>query len=145
MKPLNSHFPRRIYSWKIWSSSKFIVPVKIHHFSLIFYSNDRHRHSGNDVVRLTASYFYFCHPSHCLSLVELRPSSSISTSFVVPLRGDWAIFRTGYWQNVMSHGKIPWNAVGNWIQATGRTECEIPCSPTELLWLNVIYLPANKS
>jgi len=30
--------------------------------------------------------------SHCLSMVELRPSSSLSTGCVVSLRGDWAIF-----------------------------------------------------
>ena len=30
--------------------------------------------------------------SHCLSIVELRPSSSLSTGCVVSLRGDWAIF-----------------------------------------------------
>jgi len=30
--------------------------------------------------------------SHCLPMVRLRPSSSMSTGCVVPLRGDWAIF-----------------------------------------------------
>jgi len=30
--------------------------------------------------------------SHCLSMVELRPSSSMSTGCVVSLREDWAIF-----------------------------------------------------
>jgi len=30
--------------------------------------------------------------SHCLSVVGLWPSSSLSTGCVVPLRGDWAIF-----------------------------------------------------
>ena len=30
--------------------------------------------------------------SHCLSMVGLQPSSSLSTGCVVSLRGDWAIF-----------------------------------------------------
>ena len=34
-------------------------------------------------------FIYFC---HCLSMVEFRPSSSLSAGCVVSLRGDWAIF-----------------------------------------------------
>jgi len=51
--------------------------------------------------------------SHRLSLVELRPSSSLSTGRVVSLRGDWAIFchagseRVGRVWSV--RGKIPWS------------------------------------
>ena len=48
--------------------------------------------------------------SHCLSIVELQPSSSLSAGCVVPLRGDWAIFlprwlRAGC-QSVISQGEI---------------------------------------
>jgi len=35
---------------------------------------------------------FFFPISHRLSMVELRPSSSLSTGCVVSLRGDWAIF-----------------------------------------------------
>ena len=37
----------------------------------------------------TIVFFYL---SHCLSVVGLEPSSSLSTGCVVSLRGDWAIF-----------------------------------------------------
>jgi len=35
---------------------------------------------------------FFFPIGHCLSMVGLRPSSSLSTGCVVSLRGDWAIF-----------------------------------------------------
>jgi len=49
----------------------------------------------NSKIKHTSLWYFFCYPIHRLSVVGLRPSSSISTGCVVPLRGDWAIFCHG--------------------------------------------------
>jgi len=80
--------------------------------------------------------FYF---SHCLSMVGLQSSSSMSTDCVVLLKGDWTIFRhagSGRVGRVWSARKntVKYSATaGNWTRATGRIDSEIH-SPTELSW-----------
>ena len=70
--------------------------------------------------------------SHCLSIVEFRPSSSLSTGCVVSLRGDWAIFchagsgrvgrvRSARWKSL----EILRRGCGNWTRVTGRTDSEL--------------------
>ena len=58
----------------------------------------------------SAKFFYV---SHSVSVVGLRPSSSISTACVLLLKGRLSHFLPRWlkmgWQNVISQGKIPWN------------------------------------
>jgi len=86
---------------------------------------------------LFSNYF-----SHCLSIVELRPSFLISTGCVVPLRGDWATFRhPGSRPSVINQGKIPWNTP-SWpgIEPGPRIDQTVRSihSPAELSWLNYV-------
>ena len=79
--------------------------------------------------------------SHRLSVVGHRPSFSMTTGCVMPLRGDWAIFclaGSGLAQNGLAEcdqlGKNQlkcsimagnWTLAGNWTRATGRTDSDI--------------------
>jgi len=69
--------------------------------------------------------------SHRLSVVGLRPSSSLPTGCVVSLRGDWAIFchaSSGRVGRVRSTGKNPLKCsavAGIWTRNTERTDSEI--------------------
>jgi len=83
--------------------------------------------------------------SVCLSVVGLRPSSSLSTGCVVSLRGDWAIFsfelKTG-WQNAISQGKILWNTPP-WLGIEpGPQGGQTVSYPAELSW--AFYLLGDK-
>ena len=53
-----------------------------------------------DVIGVWLEFF----SRHCMSMVGLQPSSSMSTGCVVPLRGDW--LRVG-WQRVISQAEMP--------------------------------------
>ena len=83
---------------------------------------------------------FFLSAIHCLSMVEVRPSSWLSTSCVVLLRGDWAIFchtgsrRVGRGQSAREKSlEILRIKSGPWV---GQTVSY----PTELSWLTYIGL-----
>jgi len=69
--------------------------------------------------------------SHRLSAVGLRPSSSLSTGCVAPLRGDWAIFCHTLAQDGLAVRSAREKSLEiqprgwDWTQATGRTDSEL--------------------
>jgi len=87
----------------------------------------------------------FFHLGHCLYVVGLRSSSLISTGWVVPLRGDWAIFRhagSGWVdKSAISQGQILWNTPprpGIKPGPQGWQTVRFIHSPTELSWLTIL-------
>ena len=77
--------------------------------------------------------------SHCLSMVELRPSSSLSTDCVVSLRGDWAIFchaGSGRVGRVWSAREKSLEILKPWLGIEpGPRGGQTVSYPTELSWL----------
>ena len=87
-------------------------------------------------TRLRAIFF-----SHCLFMVRLWPSSSMSTDCVLLLREDWAIFchaGSGRVDSVRSAGKDPskYSAMAAGIEPWPRRGQTVRCviSPIELSW-----------
>jgi len=93
------------------------------------------------------SLIRFTSLSHCLSVVDLRPSSSISTSFVAPLKGDWDISATQAKDGLAKcnqPGENPskYSSMVAGIEPGpqgGQTVSSIH-SPTELSWLTWIHI-----
>ena len=78
---------RHWWSRRRWGRRLFYFLFHDFQFSRLKYQESQMTVTNKDSMEVFHISF-----SHCLSVVELRPSSSLSTSFVVPLRGDWAIF-----------------------------------------------------
>ena len=85
---LSIHFIFKRKQFQFWDSFVELSP----------FTNAQEREGNSKVaecsepVKFQAVFVHFFKISHCLSIVELRPSSSLSTGCVVLLRGDWAIF-----------------------------------------------------
>jgi len=80
--------------------------------------------------------------------VELQPSSSLSTGWVVSLRGHFLPrwLRTG-WQSVIRQGKIPWNTPPRLGTEPGPLRGQLMRyihSPTKLSWLASLYYLMEK-
>jgi len=68
------------------------VVAQVHQLSAYFINIPEKYRSKLGRVDQTSDRTVYFSISHRLSIVELRPSSSLSTGCVVSLRGDWAIF-----------------------------------------------------
>ena len=97
------HEAKKESIWQSWSAMKISIScvsrnyvaeswnyVKFLHLKGLIKSVPKSSRSvGLTDIMLSPHFFSI---SHCLSVVGLRPSSSLSTGCVVSLRGDWAIF-----------------------------------------------------